>query len=620
MYVHDLQGRFLDANDTALRWLGCTREEMRLLTFPSLLEDDQRPAAEESFRQIIRNGCDPTPREWRLRRRDGSQLWIEAEGSILYHDGSPRAIHGIARDITARKAELAELENEYRIIGKLNELGIELASLNSAAAFPAYVARKLKELTGAVAVTYGDYLPENQTVVIRHLENDARLLDHVRSVVGIDLATLVSRIDEYHLHEMAAGEILYRNSLTEISFGAVPRPVSTLVKTLLGITRLVAIPFASDGALHATSILAFKEGTPIPSPQLLRSFASLIAFTLMRMRAEQDLRESEERFRSVYENTLIGIYRSTPDGRILMANPALIAMLGYASFGELASRNLETEGFGPTYDREGFKRIMQDEGRIVGLETRWQRRDGTTLWVREGAQAIRDAQGQVLYYDGTVEDLTGRKQIEEALQRSLREKEALFNELQHRVKNSLATIGSLVNLERDRWPEGDVRDVLRTLGDRVHSIASLYSQLYASGTTHEVRLDEYIRSITGTLSRAYVNDRKDITIRTECEPLIVDTRRAVPIGLIMNECITNALKYAFSDGHPGTIRIVAGETQDGMFLEVSDDGVGMPPDFDPERSPGMGLQLVRMLADQLKGVFIWKTNGGSMFRVQIPAA
>jgi two-component sensor histidine kinase len=100
----------------------------------------------------------------------------------------------------------------------------------------------------------------------------------------------------------------------------------------------------------------------------------------------------------------------------------------------------------------------------------------------------------------------------------------------------------------------------------------------------------------------------------------VDTRRAVPIGLIMNECITNALKYAFSDGHPGTIRIVAGETQDGMFLEVSDDGVGMPPDFDPERSPGMGLQLVRMLADQLKGVFIWKTNGGSMFRVQIPAA
>jgi len=135
-------------------------------------------------------------------------------------------------------------------------------------------------------------------------------------------------------------------------------------------------------------------------------------------RAEQALRESEERFRSLYENSTLGLYRTTPDGKILLANPSLVKMLGYSSFSELAQRNLEEGGFEPGYERAAFQYRLATEGEITGLEASWTRKDGTTIFVRESAKAIRDAEGKTAYYEGTVEDITERRRAEEALRQS----------------------------------------------------------------------------------------------------------------------------------------------------------------------------------------------------------
>src|SRR5215469_12704459 len=135
-------------------------------------------------------------------------------------------------------------------------------------------------------------------------------------------------------------------------------------------------------------------------------------------RAEHAHRESEERFRSLYENSTLGLYRTTPDGKILLANPSLVKMLGFPSFSELAQRNLEEGGFEPGYERAAFQHRLATEGEIKGLEASWTRRDGTTIFVRESAKAIRDAEGKTTYYEGTVEDITERRRAEEALRQS----------------------------------------------------------------------------------------------------------------------------------------------------------------------------------------------------------
>jgi PAS domain S-box-containing protein len=145
---------------------------------------------------------------------------------------------------------------------------------------------------------------------------------------------------------------------------------------------------------------------------------SLSEMTLLQ-EAEEALRISEERFHRIFDNVLVGLYRTTPDGEILMANPALCRMLGYASFEEMRELNLETmDRFHPDYPRNRFKQLLEDSGELVGMESIWRRKDGSEIVVRENAKAVTNGSGKVLYYEGVAEDITERKRSEDALRMS----------------------------------------------------------------------------------------------------------------------------------------------------------------------------------------------------------
>jgi len=172
---------------------------------------------------------------------------------------------------------------------------------------------------------------------------------------------------------------------------------------------------------------------PIPGACYVNVYARDVT---ERRRAEEALRESEEHFRTLYENTTIGLYRTTPDGSILLANPTLVKMLGLTSLGALSVRNLEVDGFEPSYRRAQFLERVEREGTVTGLEATWTRADGISLFVREGARAIRDSDGKTLFYDGTVEDITERKKAQEAL----RESEDQYRSLVDNVPGIIFTI------------------------------------------------------------------------------------------------------------------------------------------------------------------------------------
>jgi PAS domain S-box-containing protein len=217
-----------------------------------------------------------------------------------------------------------------------------------------------------------------------------------------------------------------------------------------------ALRFGQRGAATATLVISgiaiwgtargfgpFMGETLIQRLILLQTFMLVVAVTAMvlaaiffeRKRAEEALRESEERFRNLFESMQAGVYRTSPDGRILHANSALVNMLGYTSYEELAARNLEKEGFAVGYSRREFRERIDREGEVKGMEALWTRRDNSVIVVREYAKAVRDANGAVLYYEGTVEDITERKRAEEAL----RESEDRYRDL---VENSGMLIGT----------------------------------------------------------------------------------------------------------------------------------------------------------------------------------
>ena len=181
-------------------------------------------------------------------------------------------------------------------------------------------------------------------------------------------------------------------------------------------------PFAMDYRAvrsDGVTIWVHNETTTVFNHQgVFTGFQGTVQDVTERILSQKALKESEERFRGIFENATIGIYRTNPDGEILMANPTLVRMLGYSTFEELAQRNLNKQGYEPGYPRSVFQEQIDREGEVIGLEAAWERQDGSTLFVRESAKVIRDPAGKVLYYEGTVEDITERKLAQRALRKS----------------------------------------------------------------------------------------------------------------------------------------------------------------------------------------------------------
>ncbi len=196
-------------------------------------------------------------------------------------------------------------------------------------------------------------------------------------------------------------------------------------------------------------------------------------------------------------------------------------------------------------------------------------------------------------------DITGRKQAETALQKAFEENRNLLGELQHRVKNSFSMISSMIGLAAGAASSPDTEAALSELDVRVMSVSELYSLLYASGSFTEVRLEDYCDRVAATI----VGLSENISIETDMESMVVSVKRAAPIGLIVTELVTNAVKYAFPGGRPGIISVSLKKNSRGAILVVRDDGVGLPAGFDLAASRGMGLNLVRSLLSQIDGKF-----------------
>ncbi len=229
---------------------------------------------------------------------------------------------------------------------------------------------------------------------------------------------------------------------------------------------------AKDGTIRwvsTSSQLVVIDGEP-------RGFSGIMRNVDEQRKAELALAESEARFKGLFENSVIGLYQTTPDGRVIMANPALCRMLGYDSFEMMKDFNLEAEEFDPAYPRAEFKEELESRGVITGFSASWKRSDGTRIEVWETARVVRDASGAVLYYEGTVEDITERKKAERARELSMKILERLNQPLD--ARESVRTIVALIQ-EYLGFEAGAVR--LREGEDFPYFVSSGFSPSFLEG-------------------------------------------------------------------------------------------------------------------------------------------
>ncbi len=319
------------------------------------------------------------------------------------------------KDITSRNLAVQELALRNSGLLILNRFAIELSNLSSDDDLEALIIKQVKEIACAEVAIYAEYNSASRTTTTKHILMEDGLLEKVVKLLGKKIQDIHSVVSDEDYRAITTEMIGIRKTLYEASFGAIPRSVGAAIQALLKVDRIIGVAYMIEGKLYGTSVLLMGRGQPDPPREILENFIHLAALSLRRNKAEKALKENEERFRTLFENSTVGIYRTTPDGKILLANPTMVKILGYSSFEELSFRNLEEDGFEPSYERTHFMDIMKRNGEVKGLESVWTRKDGTKLFISESARAIHDKEGKIIYYDGIVEDITLRKQAEEAL-------------------------------------------------------------------------------------------------------------------------------------------------------------------------------------------------------------
>jgi PAS domain S-box-containing protein len=209
-----------------------------------------------------------------------------------------------------------------------------------------------------------------------------------------------------------------------------------------------------------------------------------------------------------------------------------------------------------------------------------------------------------------------RKQAEEQIKVSLKEKETLLHEIHHRVKNNMMVISSLLKLQADNMEDERLKTALMDSQNRVQSMSAIHETLYQSDNLSAVDIKTYLSSLAGAVAQNSSTGSKVNTI-VESKNILIGSKQASPVGLIVNELITNTLKYAFPDNMDGEINISAEKTEDQIELEYSDNGVGIPEEFDWKNSNTLGLKLVRTLVEnQLDGSIDLDITNGTKFIIK----
>ncbi|WP_375503210.1 PAS domain-containing protein [uncultured Nostoc sp.] len=306
------------------------------------------------------------------------------------------------------------------------------------------------------------------------------------------------------------------------------------------------------------------------------------------------------------------------DSVFVYANPKFEQMFGYEP-GELINQHVSIVNYGdehttPEEVYQAIRTAVLQHGE-ANYEVYNVKKDGTPFWCRAKVSVFEHPEyGSVLV--AVQQDITEHKQTQEKIKASLKEKEVLLKEIHHRVKNNLGIVSSLLQMQCRRTQDPLVTAILRDSQNRIASIALVHEKLYRSEDLADIDFAQYIPDLTTHLFDSYNVSSSQIQLKIQVDNASLDIETAIPCGLIINELVSNALKYAFVGNRRGEIEVkFYQESESTLTLIIRDNGIGLPKNFDSKKAKTLGITLIQGLVKQLRGKLEIDSHQGTQFKI-----
>lgn len=338
-----------------------------------------------------------------------------------------------------------------------------------------------------------------------------------------------------------------------------------------------------------------------------------------RLHAENALRESEERFRGVFDHSPIAIALfSMPEGRCLQFNQAMAHTFQYSDEELRSHTSPELHLWVDAAERKRYLDQLERDHLVLDFEALLQRKNGSQFTALINGSLINIG-GQPFSLN-SIQDISARKAAETKLAESLRVKELLLREIHHRVKNNLQIISSLLHFQAKKAATDQEKSLFRDGQNRLQAMILVHEKLYRSKDLNQVNLADYVRSLLDQLQHTFHEQGPRFELRTTLDNIPATVETALPCGMIVTELVTNAFKYAFPSHNEGLVHVSLQRTPAGFSLTISDNGRGLPAGLDPQTSSSFGLQLVSHLTEQLDARLTWQRDHGTEFTLDVPFA
>ncbi len=329
---------------------------------------------------------------------------------------------------------------------------------------------------------------------------------------------------------------------------------------------------------------------------------------------------TEEKYRSLFENTNVGIGISAASGEIIEVNPVLSRLIGLST--ENRKNYSIAESWVEESRRSKFIQKLDLNGNVEQFEAEFYRLNGSKYWASVTAKKIKYRDEDAVLT--TILDISKRKQDEIQLKQALDDKEEMLREIHHRTKNNMNVIISLLNMQMYSSDNKELKEILKKVNDRIFSMSLVHEQIYLSREFSSIDLPKYINSL---IMRHYAGPNtmsESVKIETKYDPVKIGLSQAIPTGLVLNELIANAINHAFKDGGEGTITVQLKQSKVGeVDILVMDDGLGFPKRINLINPSTLGLHMVKILVeDQLNGTLEISSEQGATvhirFKVESP--